>query len=87
MNKIDETYREIIMEMMKIAGHNITYDNLLKEEDGWWSRYTMTQAQRDQWMDFSISLLRTKLRWTKKKSIEQMKWIDLMWGLRVSDMN
>jgi hypothetical protein len=83
MNKIDEAYKEIIMEMMKIAGHDISYEDLLKEKDGWWARYTMTQEQRDQWVDFSVNLLRTKLRWSKRKSVDQMKWVDLMWGLRV----
>ena len=83
MNKIDEAYKEIIMEMMKIAGYDISYEDLLKEKDGWWSRYTMTQEQRDKWVDFSVNLLRTKLRWSKKKSVDQMKWVDLMWGLRV----
>ena len=83
MNKIDEAYKEIIMEMMKIAGYDISYEDLLKEKDGWWSRYTMTQEQRDKWVDFSVNLLRTKLRWSKKKSVDQMKWVDLMWGLKV----
>ncbi len=32
MNKIDEAYKEIIMEMMKIAGHDISYEDLLKEK-------------------------------------------------------
>ncbi len=83
MNKIDEAYKEIIMEMMSIAGHDISYEDLLKEEDGWWARYTMTQEQRDKWVDFSVNLLRTKLRWSKRKSVDQMKWVDLMWGLKV----
>lgn len=83
MNKIDEAYKEIIMEMMKIAGYDISYEDLLKEKDGWWARYTMTQEQRDKWVDFSVNLLRTKLRWSKRKSVDQMKWVDLMWGLRV----
>ncbi len=83
MNKIDEAYKEIIIEMMKIAGYDISYEDLLKEEDGWWARYTMTQEQRDKWVDFSVNLLRTKLRWSKRKSVDQMKWVDLMWGLKV----
>ncbi len=83
MNKIDEAYKEIIMEMMSIAGHDISYEDLLKEKDGWWARYTMTQEQRDKWVDFSVNLLRTKLRWSKRKSVDQMKWVDLMWGLKV----
>ncbi len=83
MNKIDEAYKEIIMEMMSIAGHDISYEDLLKEKDGWWAKYTMTQEQRDKWVDFSVNLLRTKLRWSKRKSVDQMKWVDLMWGLKV----
>jgi hypothetical protein len=83
MNKIDEAYKEIITEMMKIAGYDISYEDLLKEKDGWWARYTMTQEHRDQWVDFSVNLLRNKLRWSKRKSVDQMKWVDLMWGLRV----
>jgi len=69
---------------MSIAGHNVTFDGLLKEEDGWWDRYTMTQEQRYRWNKESIQLLRTKLRWPKWRAEDQMTWIELMWGLKIS---
>ena len=84
MNKIDQAYKEILENMMSIAGYDITFDDLLKEEDGWWERYTMTQDQRDKWKEESIQLLRTKLRWPKWRAEDQMTWIELMWGLKIS---
>jgi hypothetical protein len=84
MNKIDQAYKDILENMMSIAGYDITYEDLLKEEDGWWDRYTMTQEQRDKWKEESIQLLRTKLRWPKWRAEDQMTWIELMWGLKIS---
>ena len=85
MNKLDEAYKEILENMMSIAGYDFTYEDLLKEEDGWWSRYTMTQEQRDKWVEDSINVLRKNLKWPKYKAKNQMVWIELMWGLRISD--
>lgn len=85
MNKIDQAYKEILENMMSIAGYDLTYEDLLKEEDGWWARYTMTQEQRERWKKESVKVFRQKLRWPKWKSEEQVKWIDLMWGLKVEE--
>ena len=83
MNKLDEAYKEILENMMSIAGYDFTYEDLLKEEDGWWSRYTMTQEQRDKWVEESINVLRKNLKWPKYKAKNQMVWVELMWGLRI----
>ena len=85
MNKLDEAYKQILEDMMSIAGYDVTYEDLLKEEDGWWSRYTMTQEQRDKWVEDSINVLRKNLKWPKYKAKNQMVWIELMWGLRILD--
>jgi hypothetical protein len=85
MNKLDKSYKEIIENMMSIAGYDVTYEDLLKEEDGWWSRYTMTLEQRDKWVEDSINVLRKNLKWPKYKAKNQMVWLELMWGLRILD--
>ena len=71
--------------MMSIAGYDVTYEDLLKEEDGWWSRYTMTLEQRDKWVEDSINVLRKNMRWPKYRAKNQMVWVELMWGLKISD--
>jgi hypothetical protein len=68
MNKLDKSYKEIIENMMSIAGYDVTYEDLLKEEDGWWSRYTMTLEQRDKWVEDSINVLRKNMRWPKYRA-------------------
>jgi hypothetical protein len=85
MNKLDKSYKEIIENMMSIAGYDVTYEDLLKEEDGWWSRYTMTLEQRDKWVEDSINVLRKNMRWPKYRAKNQMVWVELMWGLKISD--
>jgi hypothetical protein len=85
MNKLDKSYKEIIENMMSIAGYDVTYEDLLKEEDGWWSRYTMTLEQRDKWVEDSINFLRKNMRWPKYRAKNQMVWVELMWGLRILD--
>ncbi len=87
MNKIDQTIKEILENMMSIAGYDLKYEDLLKEEDGWWSRYTMNSEQRDRWVKDSIKVLRNNLKWPKYKAEKQMGWIELMWGLKISDTN
>jgi hypothetical protein len=42
--------------------------------------------QRDQWMEWGVDYLRKNNRLTTKKQAEiNMSWVDMQWGLKVSD--
>jgi hypothetical protein len=76
----EELVRTLIETMFLIAGYpDITFEDILKEGDGWWSRYTMSEKQRDDWFKWGSDYLKKEL----KLSTVKMQWIDLMWGLRV----
>ena len=77
--------KEIINKMMEIAGYDVTFDDLVKEEDGWYSRYTMTQKQNDEWMEWSIKKLMKERGMTKKKAEYEMGMMDLAYGLRIDE--
>ena len=80
----EEVVRTLIETMFLIAGHpNISYDDVLKEGDGWWSRYTMSEKQRDDWFKWGSDYVKKELKLSTVNAHRQMQWIDLMWGLRV----
>jgi hypothetical protein len=45
----------------------------------------MTQKQNNEWFEFGRKLISKKLKMNKDKSIKEMTWINLMWGLKISD--
>ena len=87
--KTEEEITRVLLEtMFLIAGHpEVTYDDLLKEQDGWWSRFTMTEKQRDDWFTWGSGYLKKELKLSASNAHRKMQWIDLMWGLRVINNN
>jgi hypothetical protein len=80
----EELLRMLIDTMMLTAGYpDITYDDLVKRTDNWYSKYTMTEKQRDDWFKYGEELFRKERKCTAKKAYSSMQWIDLMYGLRV----
>lgn len=80
-----QTAKDIINKMMEIAGYDVTFDDLVKEEDGWYSRYTMTQEQSDEWKEWGMKKLMKDRGMTKKKAEYEMSMMDLAYGLRVTE--
>ena len=85
MNKGDRFIKEAINEMMKFAGYdNITFKSLLKEPDGWYTRYTMTEEQHHEWKGwFLLRAKQTFKSMNKKGLLNEFNWFDLQWGLRI----
>jgi hypothetical protein len=80
----EEVVRVLLETMFLIAGHpDITYDGVLKEGDGWWDKYTMSEKQRDDWFKWGSDYLKKELKLSTVNAHRKMQWIDLMWGLRV----
>lgn len=83
--KIDRAIVDLINEMFSIAGHSVTYDDIKDRKDDWFTQWTMTQAQYEQWKTWGTNYLRKNLRMNAKFAEREMAWAGLMWGLKFSD--
>jgi len=81
--KIDLAVIDLINEMFKIAEHSVTYDDIKDRKDNWFSEYTMTEEQNEQWIKWGRVYLRKKLNIYAKQAEKEMLWINLMWGLKL----
>ncbi len=91
MRKEEKFFEDAINEMMKIAGHNVTYDDLPKgeipdeeAENPWYTYYTMTQDQNDEFRKWFIQKSRKVFKVTKKKAQADHSWFSLSYGLKIS---
>jgi len=78
---------DTINKMFKIAGHQVTYDDIKDRKDAWYQEYTMTEKQYDKWQEWGIKELQKKLNLTETYAKRQMSMVGLMWGLKFSDSN
>ena len=76
--------RDILNEMFRIAGHPITYDDILGKDD-WYQDWTMTVEQSEEWKKWGKKYLMKKLGMLAKQAEKEMMWMNLQWGLKYSD--
>jgi hypothetical protein len=81
--KIDQAIVDLINEMFKIAGHDVTYDDIKDRKDDWFQQWTMTEAQHDEWMKWGKKYIKKKLSMLAYRAEKEMGWISLMWGLKL----
>jgi hypothetical protein len=77
---------DMINKMFEIAGHAVTYEDIKDRKDAWYTDWTITEAQYDEWKAWGKKYLQTKLRMHAKMAERQMEMIGLMWGLKFSDL-
>ena len=78
---------DVINKMFEIAGHPITYDDVKDRQDDWYTQWTMTMEQSDEWKNWGVSEIRKRFRYNKKWAEKEMGMITLMWGLKFSDFS
>ena len=76
---------DIINQMFTIAGHEVTFDDVIDRKDDWYNQYTMTVAQNEEWKNWGIDYLRKNLKVNKALAEKEMDWSSLMWGLKIAD--
>ena len=84
MEKYDKAVKELINEMFRIAGHNVTFEDIKDRKDDWYLQWTMTREEYDEWIEFGIEYLRKKFRWNKSMAKKEMGMVGLNWGLKFS---
>ena len=76
---------DMINEMFQIAGHAVTYDDVKDRKDAWFTEWTMTMDQYEEWKKWGKRYLMKKFRFPARYADRQMGMIGLMWGLKFSD--
>ena len=80
--KSTQVARDLINKMFEIAGHNMKYEDVIGRTDDWYTQYTMTEAQNEEWRKWGTEYLRKKKRWNKKMAEREMAMVDLYCGLK-----
>lgn len=80
--KMDQAITDLINEMFKIAGHSVTFEDVIGRKDDWFNEWTMTTEQYDEWQKFGKGYLRKTLNMTAKGADREMAMVGLMWGLK-----
>jgi hypothetical protein len=80
--KINDAIVDLINEMFKIAGHDVTYDDVVGRTDNWYEQWTMTESQYDEWITFGKAYLKKNLGMNKGSTEKEMAMVGLMWGLK-----
>ena len=83
--KQDKMLVDLINEMFRIAGHDVTYDDVKDRKDDWFQQWTMTMDQNAEWQRWGKKYLQKYLNMYAKQAEKEMQWISLMWGLKLSD--
>ena len=56
--KSEQALIDIINQMFIIAGHNVSYDDIKDRKDNWFSEWTMTEAQNEEWREWGVAYVR-----------------------------
>ena len=80
--KRDQAIVDLINEMFKIAGHEVTYDDVIGRTDAWYNEWTMTEDQYTQWQKWGKQYLVKNLKLAARGAEKEMGMVGLMWGLK-----
>jgi hypothetical protein len=85
--KREQAVIDIINQMFVIAGHEVTFEDIKGRKDDWFTDWTMTVAQSEEWKAWGIAYLRKNLKMNKKLAEKEMAWFNVQWGLKYEDYN
>jgi len=81
--KEEKAVVDLINEMFRIAGHNVTYDDVKDRKDNWFNEWTMTEDQSNEWIEWGKKYFMKIFRLPAKYAEREMQWVHLMWGLKL----
>lgn len=82
--KREKAVVDLINKMFEIAGHNVTYNDILGVEN-WFQKYTMTIEQSEEFKKWGKKYLIKELHESAKSAEREMMWFNLQWGLTYSN--
>ena len=80
--KYQDAVIDLINKMFEIAGHDVTYDDIKDRKDDWYTQWTMTEEQNEEWKTWGVDYIRKNLKFNKHLSEREMSMCALMWGLK-----
>lgn len=82
-SKRQQAVIDIINKMFEIAGHEVTFHDVLSRKDNWFLEYTITEEKEREWIEWSIYYLRKNLKMSKESARREMMWMALSFGLKI----
>ena len=77
-----EVAKDLINAMFTIAGHDVTFDDIVKEPEGYYNRYTWTPEQEKEWMSWATEHVKKHSRYRATYVDKQVAMFNLSYGLR-----
>ena len=78
-----EACKTIIDEMFKIAGHDVTFDDIKDRTDDWYNQWTMTKYQFIEWTIWGEDYIKKIFRCNKTIAKKKMAMMGLNYGLKL----
>lgn len=82
-SKHQQAVIDIINKMFEIAGHEVTFEDVLHRKDNWFLMYTITEQQDREWVKWGIDYIRKNLKMNKERATKEMQWLALSFGLKI----
>ena len=86
MTKQEQILEDLINKMFELSGHDVKYEDIKDRDDAWYTDWTMTVAQHEQWKSWGTDYIKKSLRMKKLAAEKQMSWFALNYGLKFSDL-
>ena len=78
----EEVSKELMNAMFTIAGHDVTFDDVVKEPEGYYDRYTWTPEQEKEWISWAIDHVKKTLKHRATYADREVSMFNLCYGLR-----
>ena len=87
MGRLDrlQISKALINEMFKIAGHNVTYEDIVGRKDQWYYEWTMTEEQNKQWRDWGTKFIKRHLNVLQRQAESEMAMFNLNYSLKIKE--
>lgn len=76
---------DLINKMFEIAGHSVKFDDVKDRKDDWYTQWTITLKQDEEWRDWGKKYLIKNLGMPPLIAKREMEMFSLGWGLKFSD--
>jgi hypothetical protein len=83
-NKDEIIVETMINKMFEIAGHSVTYNDIVGRTDNWYQQWTMTEEQNKEWVEWGTKYLKKSKHLYKYYAERQMAMFNLNYGLKIN---
>jgi len=81
----EEIIRTVINKMFEIAGHDVTFEQVAGRKDAWYSEWTMTVEQDNEWKKWMKEYFKKECKMLPKLAEREAAMCSLNWGLKHSN--